>query len=262
MLTFPAIDPVAFHIGPLPVRWYALAYIAGIVLGWLYAKHLAKLGGKEPTPAHFDDIASWIVVSIILGGRLGYVLFYNLPYFFQHPAEALMVWKGGMSFHGGLAGVLIALYLFARREKFPFFAISDIIACVVPIGLFFGRIANFINGELFGRMSHGPFAMVFPAGGPVPRHPSQLYEACLEGIALFTILAILFHIKPLRERTGFISGMFLVLYALARAIVEFFREPDAQIGLLFGGITMGQILCIPMLLFGIWIILYSFKKRA
>jgi phosphatidylglycerol:prolipoprotein diacylglycerol transferase len=261
MIAFPNIDPVALHIGSFSLRWYALAYIAGVLLGWQYARTLAKQNPSGPRPEIFDDVTSWIILGVLLGGRIGYVLFYNLPYFLENPIEIPMVWKGGMSFHGGLTGVLFAMFLFCRKKKLRFFALSDVIGCAVPIGLFFGRIANFVNGELYGRVTDVSWAMVFPHGGPEPRHPSQLYHAALEGILLFIIMAVLAHQPKLRGKEGFLSGIFLILYALFRAFVEFFREPDIQLGFLFGGITMGQLLCIPMALFGIFLILRSAKKH-
>ncbi|NDE90663.1 MAG: prolipoprotein diacylglyceryl transferase [Alphaproteobacteria bacterium] len=258
MLHFPNIDPVALHLGPVAIRWYALAYIAGVVLGLQYAKHLARryitASATGITPAHFTDFISWVILGILLGGRLGYVLFYNSDFYLQHPLDALMIWHGGMSFHGGLLGVILSSFLFCRHHKLRFLSFTDIMACVAPIGLFFGRLANFINGELYGRTSDASWAMIFPRGGDEPRHPSQLYEAGLEGIALFILLAVLASRKTLREREGFLSGMFLILYGLFRSFCEFFREPDIQLGFLAGGTTMGQLLCIPMIAFGGWLV--------
>ncbi|MBI3418525.1 MAG: prolipoprotein diacylglyceryl transferase [Proteobacteria bacterium] len=188
-MPFPHLDPVALQIGPLAIRWYALAYIAGVILGWLYAKHLAKANPRGPAPDLYTEVLSWLVFGILIGGRLGYVLFYNGPYYLQHPLEALEIWHGGMSFHGGALGVIGSCWFFCKRHKISYLAFMDIVVCVVPIGLFFGRLANFVNGELFGRASDVPWAMVFPHGGPLPRHPSQLYEAGLEGLLLLAILA-------------------------------------------------------------------------
>ncbi len=254
MMTFPNIDPVALQIGPLAIRWYALAYIAGVILGWRYATSLTKRFQTGITAEHFTDFISWVVLGILLGGRIGYVLFYNLDFFVQHPADALMIWHGGMSFHGGLLGVIIAAFLFCRVNKLRFFLLTDMLACVTPIGLFFGRIANFVNGELYGRPSDVPWAMVFPRGGDAPRHPSQLYEAGLEGLLLLIILGGLARIKAVQMREGTLSGMFLILYGAFRSFSECFREPDIQIGFLAGGTTMGQILCIPMIAFGFWLV--------
>ena len=254
MLTFPNIDPIALHIGPLAIRWYALAYVAGVILGWRYATHLTKRFQNGITTEHFADFITWVVVGILLGGRLGYVLFYNLDFFIEHPADALMIWHGGMSFHGGLLGVIAAALLFCHLHKLRFFSLTDILACVASLGLLFGRLANFINGELYGRTSDAPWAMVFPRGGDAPRHPSQLYEAGLEGLVTLIILGLLARNKSVQTRERFLSGMFLILYGLFRSFCEFFREPDIQIGFLAGGTTMGQILCIPMIAFGLWLV--------
>ncbi|HEY0833074.1 MAG TPA: prolipoprotein diacylglyceryl transferase [Azospirillum sp.] len=262
-LTFPAIDPVAFEAGPLVVRWYALAYLAGFLLGWRYCMALAKNSpGGRPAPEDYDDFLTWAVIGVILGGRLGYVLFYNLPYYAQHPMEALYVWQGGMSFHGGMLGVVLAILLFAWKRGLSPFAFADLICAAVPIGLFFGRIANFINGELYGRPAPDvPWAMVFPRDPQqVPRHPSQLYEAALEGAVLFVVLAVIVRLPAVRERPGVVSGVFLAGYGLSRIIVEFFREPDPQLGFLWGGATMGQLLSIPMVLVGLWLALRA--RRA
>jgi phosphatidylglycerol:prolipoprotein diacylglycerol transferase len=260
-LTFPAIDPIAVQIGPLAIRWYALAYIAGILLGWQYAVHLVKRPPYVMDRAAVDDFIVWVTVGIIVGGRLGYVLFYRPDYYIENPLEIVYLWRGGMSFHGGALGVIVAIIVFARQRRIPMFALGDIVCAVVPIGLFFGRIANFINGELFGRVSDVPWAMVFPHGGPEPRHPSQLYQAALEGLVLFAILAVLAHRTDLRQRPGFISGAFLCGYAIARSIGELFREPDAYLGFLVGPVTMGQLLSLPMLIAGIWLIATSGKRE-
>ncbi len=254
MLTFPNIDPIALQIGPLAIRWYALAYIAGVILGWRYAQTLARRFQTGVNDEHFTDFVSWVVIGILLGGRFGYVLFYNFDFYIEHPLDALMIWHGGMSFHGGLLGVIISALLFCRHHGLRFFAFTDIMACVTPFGLLFGRIANFINGELYGRTSDVPWAMVFPRGGDLPRHPSQLYEAGLEGLLLLVILGMLARQQALQAREGFLSGMFLILYGLFRSFAECFREPDIQIGFLAGGATMGQILSIPMIAFGVWLV--------
>ena len=259
-LTFPSIDPVAVHIGPLAIRWYALAYIAGILLGWQYAVHLVRRPPHVMDRVAVDDFIVWATVGIILGGRLGYVLFYRPDYYFRDPLEIVYLWHGGMSFHGGALGVIVAIIVFARQRGISMFALGDIVCAVVPIGLFFGRIANFINGELFGRVSDAPWAMMFPNGGPEPRHPSQLYQAGLEGLALFAVLAVLAHRTELRQRPGLISGAFLCGYAIARSIGELFREPDAYLGFLVGPVTMGQLLSLPMLVVGLWLIATSGKR--
>jgi phosphatidylglycerol---prolipoprotein diacylglyceryl transferase len=255
-IAFPTFDPIAISIGPFAIRWYALAYICGIILGWIYARAILKneklWGGPAPiTLVQLDDFILWVTVGIILGGRTGYVLFYNLPFFVQNPAEIFELWKGGMSFHGGFMGCVIAVIWFARKNDVPILSLGDITTAVGPIGLFLGRIANFINGELWGRAADPnlPWAMVFPTGGPIPRHPSQLYEATLEGIVLFTVLAIMIRTGALK-RPGLILGSFIMLYGLARITGECFREPDPQLGFLWGGLTMGMLLSIPMVIVG------------
>lgn len=261
-LAFPALDPIAIQIGPLAIRWYALAYIAGIVLGWRYALRLAAQPPVFIDRTQIDDFVVWVTLGVILGGRLGYVLFYKPGYYLANPQEALFLWHGGMSFHGGLIGVLLAIYFFARRHKIPVLALGDIVACVTPIGLFFGRIANFINGELFGRETDVPWGMVFPNGGPVPRHPSQLYEAMFEGLILFCITAAVARRREWRERPGFVGGVFLAGYAVARMSGELFREPDSFLGFVFGPFTMGQLLSLPMLIAGIYLIVSSARRKT
>jgi phosphatidylglycerol:prolipoprotein diacylglycerol transferase len=265
VLPFPAFDPVLVSIGPFAIRWYALAYIGGILLGWLYARALIRCeacwGGKPPlTVEDYDDFVVWVTLGIILGGRIGYVLFYNLPFFVANPAEIFTVWKGGMSFHGGFLGCVAAVVLFATRRGLPILSVGDLTCAAGPIGLFLGRIANFINGELWGRPSDVPWAMVFPSGGPLPRHPSQLYEAFLEGIVLFIVLALLIRAGALK-RPGFIVGAFALCYGIARMTCEFFREPDAQLGYLWGGMTMGMLLCIPLILGGAVLIAFALRRR-
>ncbi|MBI1327401.1 MAG: prolipoprotein diacylglyceryl transferase [Alphaproteobacteria bacterium] len=260
MLSFPNIDPVAFEIGPLVFRWYALAYLAGILGGWWCALKLLKQYGPSPlnpTKEQIDDFIVWVILGIVLGGRLGYVLFYNLPYYIENPFDIPKIWHGGMSFHGGATGVILAIIFFALKKKLSVLRLGDIVCCVVPIGLFFGRIANFINGELYGRITDGPWGMVFPHGGPEPRHPSQLYEAGLEGLLIFITLMVLHQIKDIREKHGFIAGMFLLDYGIFRFIIEYVREPDEQIGEIFGFITMGQVLCLPMMIAGSLLIMFS-----
>ena len=266
VLPFPAIDPVLVHIGPVAIRWYALAYIFGILLGWLYARAIirngALWGGKAPFTAEaFDDFILWVTLGIILGGRLGYVLFYNPEYFAAHPLQILELWSGGMSFHGGFFGCVVAVVLFAKRRGLPVLSLGDITCAVAPIGLFLGRLANFINGELWGRAADVPWAMVFPGAGPVPRHPSQIYEALLEGLLLFVVLALLVRGGALK-RPGLILGAFAAGYALARSFCEFFREPDPQLGFLWGGLTMGMLLSVPLFLYGVAQIAYSLRQPA
>lgn len=269
-IPFPMIDPVAFSLGPLSIKWYGLAYVAGLLGGWFYARLLVgnpALWGerKRPTADDLDDLIVWVAIGIVVGGRLGHVLFYDLDRYLEDPLTILATWQGGMSFHGGLIGAATALWLFARRRGHVVLSMFDIVSTVVPIGLFFGRLANFVNGELWGRPAPDfAYAIVFPDAGPVPRHPSQLYEAATEGLLLFLVLALIvrrigFH------RPGLISGVFAIGYALARIFCEFFREPDAQLGYLFGtsvswlsgGITMGMILSLPMLAVGMLLILQA-----
>jgi phosphatidylglycerol:prolipoprotein diacylglycerol transferase len=255
-IPFPAIDPVAIAVGPIAIRWYALAYIVGLLLGWRYCLVLADRPPHLVRRRDIDDFLIWATLGVVLGGRLGYVLFYNSAYYFAHPIEALYLWHGGMSFHGGALGVAVAIWLFGRVRGIPLLAFADIIAAAAPIGLFFGRIANFINGELFGRVTDVPWAVVFPAGGPPPRHPSQLYEAVCEGLLLFLLL-LAAERGGLRRYPGMLTGLFLAGYAVARMSGELFRQPDAQLGFLIFGTTMGQLLSIPLLLAGIALILWA-----
>jgi phosphatidylglycerol---prolipoprotein diacylglyceryl transferase len=255
VIPYPSIDPILISVGPLAVRWYALAYIVGIIAGWFYARAIIASerlwGGPAPfTVLDFDDFVIWITLGIILGGRTGYVLFYNLSRFAAHPIEILQLWNGGMSFHGGVLGCAVAIVLFALRRHLPILSLADVTTAVAPIGLFLGRLANFINGELWGRPTDVPWAMIFPNGGPIPRHPSQLYEAALEGVVLFIVLAVLVRAGGLK-RPGLVAGVFTLGYGVARITCELFREPDVQLGFLWGGLTMGMLLCIPLMLTGI-----------
>ena len=264
-LVYSSIDPVLISIGPLPIRWYALAYIAGLVLGWAYARALVKQkafwGGAAPfDPLDIDDLLLSAAMGVILGGRLGYVLFYNAGYYLAHPAEIFAVWNGGMSFHGGLAGTALAIYVLAKRKRISVPSLADVCAAAVPIGLFLGRIANFIKPELWGRPSDVPWAMVFPGAGPIPRHPSQLYEAGLEGFVLFLVLYVAVRLGALR-RPGLVAGLFAAGYGAARIACEFFREPDPQLGFLFGGATMGMLLSLPLIAAGIIFIVRAFVNR-
>ena len=260
-LPFPMIDPIAVQIGPFAIRWYALAYIAGIVMGWRYALRLCRDIPRLVTPEQMDDFILWLTLGIILGGRIGYVLFYNPMHFLSHPLEIPALWHGGMSFHGGLIGVLLAMFLFARKRGIRFFALADVVAVCVPFGLFFGRLANFINGELYGRVSDAPWAIVFPSrdAGPLPRHPSQLYEGFLEGVVLFAILWLLMR-RGARQKIGMLSGVFLIGYGCARFVVEFAREPDVQLGYLAFGLTMGQYLTLPMLACGAFLVIRAGRE--
>jgi phosphatidylglycerol---prolipoprotein diacylglyceryl transferase len=267
VLPFPAFDPVLVRFGPFAIRWYALAYICGILLGWLYARALIAnerlWGGPAPfSVADYDDFVLWITLGIILGGRTGYVLFYNFDFFLSHPAEIVQVWKGGMSFHGGFLGCVLAVVLFALKRRIPMLSLGDITCAVGPIGLFLGRLANFVNGELWGRPTDVPWAMVFPNpdAGPFPRHPSQLYEATLEGIVLFVILMVLIRRGALK-RPGLVIGAFAIGYAIMRSFCELFREPDVQLGFLWGGATMGMLLSVPLLIAGIGFVVLALRRQ-
>jgi phosphatidylglycerol:prolipoprotein diacylglycerol transferase len=267
VIPFPAFDPVLVSIGPIVVRWYALAYIVGILLGWLYARMLIRneqlwAGAPAMSVRDYDDFVLWVTLGIILGGRIGYVLFYNPGYFARHPLETIELWKGGMSFHGGFLGCVLAVVLFARRRGISILSLGDVTCAAAPFGLLLGRIANFINGELWGRPTDVPWAMIFPSGGPVARHPSQLYEAALEGFILFALLAVLVWRWGALKRPGFITGAFACGYGVARTMAEFFREPDAQLGFLWGGLTMGMLLCIPLFLAGMGFIIFAMRHRT
>jgi phosphatidylglycerol:prolipoprotein diacylglycerol transferase len=264
-IPFPAFDPVLVWIGPLAIRWYALAYIFGILLGWLYARAIIRSpklwGGPAPlTVLDFDDFVLWATLGVILGGRIGYVLLYNPAHFAAHPLDALQLWKGGMSFHGGFLGCVLAVAAFARSRGIPMLSLGDIACAVGPIGLFLGRIANFINAELWGRPTDVPWGVVFPGAGPLPRHPSQLYEAALEGFVLFAALGLLVRAGALK-RPGLTIGAFALGYGIARSCAELFREPDPQLGFLWGGLTMGMLLSLPMIFAGLGFIAYAWRPK-
>jgi phosphatidylglycerol:prolipoprotein diacylglycerol transferase len=295
-IPYPIIDPVLVNIGPFPIRWYALAYLAGLAAGWAYARWICsrdrfwrsgpeaqageawgndsrRRGLPHPSPASVDDLVVYIAFGIVLGGRLGYVLFYNLPYYLDNPGEIIAVWKGGMAFHGGLAGATLAIWLFARRHAVSVLSGADVVAAGVPVGLFFGRLANFIKPELWGRPTDVPWAMKFPLplpnGQPClppmlcvftePRHPSQLYEAGLEGVVLFIVLALIVRYGGL-QRPGLVAGCFGIGYGIARIICEFFRQPDPQLGFLFGGATMGMLLSLPVIAIGAMVLAYAYRR--
>ena len=261
-MMFPDFDPVAFWIGPLAIRWYALAYIVGILLAWRYCIHLAQKPPQRVTRTQLDDLMFWVTIGIIVGGRLGQVLLWEPGYYFSHPLEILMIWHGGMAFHGGLIGVILAIWLYARSQKLSLFAFADIVAPSAPIGLFLGRIANFINGELVGRPTDVPWAVIFPQVDMQPRHPSQLYQATFEGILLFSLLVVVWKFTDGRRRPGLITGTFCIGYAVARIVGEIFREPDSFLGFILGSdwLTMGMLLSLPVLAFGGWLVWRAYRK--
>lgn len=264
VLIFPQFDPVMVHFGPFGLRWYAMAYIVALVVGWRVARRLVALAPRAASALQVDDFLTWATLGVVLGGRLGYILFYQPGYYLSHPLAILEVWHGGMSFHGGAAGVIIALIIFTWRNKLSFLGFSDRITTVVPIGLGLGRVANFINGELWGREAPAtlPWAMIFPDAGPVPRHPSELYEAFAEGLVLFTVMWLVSRSQKVREHPGFLAGLFLFGYAIARTVCELFREPDSFIGFLPFGVTMGQVLCVPMVIGGLGLMLNACLRPA
>jgi phosphatidylglycerol---prolipoprotein diacylglyceryl transferase len=267
VLPFPHVDPVLVRLGPFAIRWYALAYIAGILLGWLYARRIitneSRWGGPAPlTVIDYDDFVLWVTLGIILGGRIGYVLFYNLADYLAHPIEILKVWNGGMSFHGGFLGCVEAVVLFARLRHIPVLSLGDLTCAGGPIGLFLGRLANFVNGELWGRTTDVPWAMIFPHDPTqLPRHPSELYEATLEGLALFAILAVLIRRGALK-RPGLIIGAFAIGYAVMRSFCELFREPDKQLGFLWHGTTMGMLLSVPLFIAGVGFVVVALRRPS
>jgi phosphatidylglycerol:prolipoprotein diacylglycerol transferase len=266
-LQFPNIDPVAIHLGPLAIRWYALAYLGGVLLGAVYGMTLLRrktlwANNRPPfPPGDIYDFAFWAVIGIVVGGRTGYVLFYNLSYYLAHPLDAFMLWDGGMSFHGGMLGILVAMVLFARSRGGNPLSGLDLLGAASPIGLLLGRIANFINGELYGKPTTLPWGVIFPDAGPLPRHPSELYEGVLEGIVLFLVLRMVTHVFYGLRRPGLVTGLFGIGYALSRIAVEFVRLPDPQLGYLYGGwLTMGQLLSLPLLLAGLGLAVYAMRK--
>ena len=259
-ITFPLIDPVIVEVGSVAIRWYALSYIIGILLGWWCIGKFDNKTTKVFSKRAYDDFIVWAVIGIMIGGRAGYVLFYNLDYYLEYPAEILAIWKGGMSFHGGLVGSALSMLIMCKLYKIKFLPAVDLVAAIAPIGLFFGRIANFINAELYGRITNQPWGVLFPEE-VYARHPSQIYEAILEGVVLFLIMLFFIYKKDMRKRAGFLSGVFLVGYSTFRGFVEIFREPDTQLGFIFFEVTMGQILSIPMFLLGIYLISRG-KKSA
>jgi phosphatidylglycerol:prolipoprotein diacylglycerol transferase len=264
-IPFPDFNPVLVTIGPFAIRWYALAYIVGILLGWAYARAIIRnernWGGPAPLAVEdLDDFIVWVTLGIIIGGRAGYVLFYNPRQFLAHPLEIVQVWNGGMSFHGGFLGCVVAVVWFAKSRGVPMLSLGDLTCAVAPTGLLLGRLANFVNGELWGRVTDVPWAMIFPRGGPFPRHPSQLYEAGLEGLVLLILLGLMVRAGALK-RPGLILGAFAAIYAMMRTFCEFFREPDAQLGFLWGGATTGMLLSLPLFIAGIGIIAFALQRK-
>ena len=264
LITYPVIDPVLVHLGPLPIRWYALSFIGALLAGWVGTRLLygrPRLWGmrKHSTVLAMDDLVVYMAAGIILGGRIGYVLFYNLPYYVAHPIEALVVWNGGMSFHGGLLGAVVAMSAFAWRSGVSVLSVTDAVSATVPVGIVCVRLANFIKPELWGRVTDVPWAMIFPGSDGQPRHPSQLYEAGLEGVALFLVLVLVVAGGGLR-RDGLVTACFLMGYGIARIVCEFFREPDRQLGFLWHGATMGQLLSVPLILAGLALLVRALRR--
>ena len=257
MIPYPDIDPVFLRIGPLQFRWYGLMYLIGLSAAYFIIKAKAAARGLAMTKDQVYDLIVYAAVGVFAGGRLGYVLFYNFPYYIEHPTKIVAVWEGGMSFHGGLIGVVIAILLYCRRRGLPVYQVADVTAYAVPVGLGLGRLGNFINGELYGRPTDVPWCMIFPGGGPECRHPSQLYEAFLEGMVLFTVIWIL---GRYRTPPGTLMWTFITGYGLSRFIVEFFREPDMHLGFILGSLSMGQLLSLPMILIGAFMLAWGFRK--
>ena len=259
-LTMIKFDPIAYSLGPFQITWYALSYIVGIIFSWRYFTFLSKKKFKIITHEVIETFFNYSIIGVIIGGRMGYVIFYNFEYYFSNPISILYIWEGGMSFHGGLLGVIFAQLLTSKKFNVPFFTICDITSISVPFGLMLGRTANFINGELYGRITNHPVGILFPNGGPLYRHPSQLYEAAFEGLFLFVIINLIAHLTPAINRTGFLTGIFISWYSISRFFIEFFREPDFHIGYVWLNLSLGQLLCLPMIVIGILILFFSSSK--
>ena len=257
----PSIDPVIISLGFLEIRWYSIAYIIAFLLGLYLIKLFNKTIKSNIKNKKLDDFLIWSIIGVILGGRIGYVLFYQFENFLQNPLYLIYIWRGGMSFHGGLLGMIFSIFLFTKKNNLEFFLLADFVSLVAPIGLFFGRLANFINVELIGKVTEFPIAIIYPTIDSLPRHPSQLYEAFFEGILLFIILLSIILKNNPKRRNGYISGLFLLLYGIFRFSIEFIREPDHHIGLIFNLFTMGQLLCIPLIIIGV-VILIKKKQHA
>ena len=260
LLIHPSIDPVIVSFGVIQIRWYGIAYVLGFVLGIYLIKQINQSYQKRLKNKQIDDFFIWSVIGVILGGRIGYLLFYQTTTILTNPINILFIWKGGMSFHGGLIGIIISIFLFSKKYSIDFFQLSDLVSSVAPIGLFFGRLANFINVELYGRVTDFPFAMIYPSIDQAPRHPSQLYEAFFEGVVLFIILRHCNKKNYSQNNFGFITSLFLILYGILRFLIEFLREPDVHIGLIFNSITMGQLLSVPLVIIGVGIYLKTYSK--
>lgn len=259
-LSFPDISPIMFSIGPLAIRWYSMAYLVGIVAGWMLVNRNVRINKLGLEKTQIEDLMFYITLGIILGGRLGYAIFYGGAEMWLKPWRLLEIWKGGMSFHGGVVGVIAAVWLFSRKIKYSFLALTDLVVLYAPIGIFLGRLANFVNDELWGRVTTVPWAVRFPAGGYLPRHPSQLYEGLLEGVLMFVVLNLLWQLPKIRRIHGVVSALFIILYGCFRIILEQFREPDVQLGFFFGGVTMGQMLSIPLMVGGLAVLVWCFRK--
>jgi phosphatidylglycerol:prolipoprotein diacylglycerol transferase len=262
MIIHPNINPIIISFGPLAISWYSLSYVSGLLIGWYMIIKIATRFDLNIRKEQLDDFLTWAILGVILGGRLGYVILYDPIKYFSDPILIIKTYEGGMSFHGGIFGFVLATYLYAKKNKIKFLTLLDSSAIVAPIGLFLGRIANFINAELYGNITDVPWAVIFPRSDYMPRHPSQLYEALLEGLLLFIIMNYLCFRKKMIYSTGKLSAMFLICYTIFRSFVEFFRVPDIQIGYLTFGLTMGQILCIPMLIIGIWLLMKRNKNKS
>lgn len=261
-LAFPHIDSVAFSLGSLSIHWYAISYVAGIALGWVYLRYFVRthalLHIKEKT---IDDLITWAIIGILLGGRLGYILFYNPFYYWQNPLTIFMTWQGGMSFHGGVLGVILAFWFYSKKKRVSFLTLLDLGALAAPLGIFLGRIANFINGELYGRITNVSWSILFPHGGYLPRHPSQIYEACGEGLVLLILLNVLAWKSSLIYKPGKLAGIGMIAYAIMRSFLELFREPDAGSGYYWAHFTKGQLLSIPLLLIGLYLLFRNNDSR-
>ncbi|PPR77638.1 MAG: Prolipoprotein diacylglyceryl transferase [Alphaproteobacteria bacterium MarineAlpha2_Bin1] len=260
-ISFPNISPEIFSIGGFSIKWYGLAYVGSILIGWKYVSIISKKSPSGISRKNIDDLVVWVALGIIVGGRLGYTIFYQPLEYLQNPIKILEIWNGGMSFHGGLIGVIFSTIIFSKIKKIDIFHICDMLAIVTPIGLFFGRLTNFINQELWGKVTSVPWAVEFPLGGYLPRHPSQIYEALFEGLFLYLVLALLWHFTKIRYKPGVLTGIFVSGYSFFRIFIEFFREPDSHLGYLFYVFSMGQILSFPLLIFGIVLIILNFYRK-